>query len=1377
MSYSIAPTEDQTIQIRAVDVPAASFPIVGIGASIGGLVALQELLAALPGDTGMGFVVIQHLDPTHESSLADILSRSTKMPVAQVHDEPTVEPDHVYVIPPGSDMIMQEGRLRLLPQQRHHFHRGIDRFFRSLAEDSAHLAIGVVLSGGLSDGTVGLEEIKAAGGVTFAQDDSAQHESMPRSAVASGCVDFVLSPEKIALELERISRHSYSSAWAKPDEEGGGEDHRGVVELVRGGTGVDFTHYKSNTLRRRIKRRMMLHRFDAQPDYEEFLRQTPDELEALFQDILISVTSFFRDPESFDALARDVFGKLIAAAGPSEPVRIWVAGSSSGEEAYSLAMVFTECAERAGNGVRLQLFATDVNPRCVEKARAGWYPGSVKQEISPERLKKFFVEEGGGFRVRKSLRECCVFSRHNLLTDPPFSRVDFISCRNLLIYLEPVLQQKVMPTFHYALKPSGWLWLGSSESVGTARTLFEAVDLRHKTFLRKAGGGVPPRTGSGTTGSLPSDTAPLRRQPGHGALHRDAERLLLAKFSPPGVVVSSALDIVQFQGDTSPYLSPASGVASHHLLRMLREGLAGGVREALQRATSEGSSVRTEGLYVKSNGGLQPVDVEVIPITVAGDRGAGFIVLFDGIRRDIRPPGVMSKFAAFLKKILRDDPDGQISAHEEEILHLTRELEATRESLQAVSEQHEAVAEELRSANEEAQSANEEMQSVNEELETSKEEMEATNEELATLNEELAERNTELSRLTDELRAARDYLQGVFANARVPLLVLDRSFQVKSANQAFLERFGGVSAKLVGRKIFDLADGGWDVPAFRRLLEDVLPVKRVVENFELRGEFGDLGPRILLMNASLFQQGDDGEQLITLFIEDVTERVLAAETRSRLAAIVESSEDAIIGKSLDGVITTWNGGALKLFGYTAEEAIGQPITLLVPEDRLEEVGGIFKQIRAGKSVEHFDTQRRRKNGELVHVSISISPIVDESGKIVGASKIARDITERHAMEQILAARAESLAQADRSKDEFLAMLAHELRNPLASLGNASSVLQAEATAPAERSRALNVLGRQVGNMSRMIDDLLDVSRITEGKIELRTVPVSVSAILENAVATIRPLCDANSQVLTVELPAEPIYIKADATRLEQVFGNLLGNASKYGGRSCDISVKVESEGDDVIVRIGDNGEGIEPQMLSRIFELFVQSSRSLDRSHGGLGIGLTLVRRLVKLHGGTVEAFSEGIGSGSEFVVRLPTCAAPANANPAGKTPSANKRSSRILIIDDNVDSAQMLAMLQHMRGHVTCVAHSGPDGLAAAEDFKPEVILLDIGLPGMNGYEVVRRFRSMPHTSKAFVIAMSGYGSEEDIARGKEAGFDEHLVKPVKMDVLNEWLEVRWSS
>ena len=568
------------------------FPIVGIGASAGGLDALTQLLQALPPDTGMGFVIIQHLSPTHVSSLAEILARVTTMPVCEVRDEPVVEPDHVYIIPPGRDMSIAGGKLHLEPQARPVRPRGIDQFFRGLAADCGHRSIGVVLSGALDDGTVGLEAIKAEGGITFAQDETAQHASMPRSAVTSGCVDFVLPPAEIALEIARIAK----SPMAEPEQEGAVEEpfvHARIADIVQQATGLDFSYYKPSTLHRRIKRRMLLHKTDALGDYEAMLRHNPAEVEALYQDILIGVTSFFRDPAVFEALSAHVLPKLLAQRSVHAPLRIWTVAASSGEEAYSIAMVFTECAEALGSAVPLQIFATDINEQCISKARAGLYPKSIVQDVSPERLRRFFIEEPDGYRICKATRERIVFSKHNVLADPPFSRIDLISCRNLLIYLQPVLQHKVMQLLHYALNPEGVLWLGTSESPGVGSTLFDAADVRHKFFTRHPGNA--PSGAAYRPAVLPtlqhrgaqSVTVLPRHQP-RAELQKEAERLLLATFVPPGVVISASMEIVQYRGDTGAYLSPSSGTPTQDLLKMLREGLLVGVRSAILRAGETG---------------------------------------------------------------------------------------------------------------------------------------------------------------------------------------------------------------------------------------------------------------------------------------------------------------------------------------------------------------------------------------------------------------------------------------------------------------------------------------------------------------------------------------------------------------------------------------------------------------------------------------------------------------------------------------------------------------------------------------------------------------------------------------------------------------------
>ena len=895
-SVDARPVSSVEVDLGDEEPPAEAgvpFPIVGIGASAGGLEAMTQLLKALPADTGACFVIIQHLAPDHASNLAEILSRSTAMPVFEVRDEPEVQPDHVYVIPPGRDMIIAGGKLQLLAQDRYARRRGIDQFFASLAEDCGHKAIGVVLSGAMSDGTLGLEAIKAAGGITFAQNDSAQHDSMPRSAVASGCVDFVLPPDKIADEIARIARHPYVAPEVKPEVLGvEPSSHARIAEIVHRAVGVDFTHYKANTLLRRITRRMVLHKMTAMKEYEDYLRRDPAEVEALFQDILISVTTFFRDPDSFDALAKTVFPKLLEGRTVQEPVRIWTLGCSTGEEAYSLAMLFAECAEAAGSDVPLQLFATDLNSACVAKARAGVYPASIEQNVSPARLQRFFTKEDTGYRICKDIRDRCIFSRHNVLGDPPFSRLDLISCRNLLIYMEPVLQQQIMALLHYALKPGGHLWLGRSETAGASRALFDVEDARHKFFSRRPGSNAPglpfrPALVAGRADPF-LRAAPAPKAISRGDLHKEAERVLLAKYVPPGVIISAAMEIVQFRGDTGAYLAPAAGAPSLHLLKMLREGLLVGVRAAILRAEAEGRTVRKEHLRVKSDGGFRELAVDVIPIKVGDSKQGGFLVLFDehGMPDRTSPAARADPAAA------TTSADHIAAITNDELVRLTQELAATREYLQVVIEQQEAANEELQSANEEAQSANEEMQSVNEELETSKEEIQSSNEELATVNDELNSRNLELTRLNGALRLARDYAESIVASMRSPLVVLDAALRVKTASAAFYETFHVDPKATEGRLIYDLGNGQWNIAALRTLLEELLVQDHQIDDYEVRHTFENIGARIMLLNAQRLAPAAEHEPLIVLAIEDISERARADETLRGSQARLRHAADA-----------------------------------------------------------------------------------------------------------------------------------------------------------------------------------------------------------------------------------------------------------------------------------------------------------------------------------------------------------------------------------------------------------------------------------------------------------------------------------------------------
>ncbi len=599
---------------------------------------------------------------------------------------------------------------------------------------------------------LGLEEIKAASGITFAQDETAQHDSMPRSAIAAGCVDFVLPPDEIAREIARIARHPYVAPVVHTEDPAGDANVKKIVELLREASEVDFSHYKANTLYRRITRRMALQKMEGLKDYARFLQTNPDEVEALHRDILVNVTSFFRNAEVFELLKAKIFPQLFKDRSRHDPVRAWVLGCSSGEEAYSIAMTFVEFTESTGSHVPVQVFATDLNGTAIEKARAGVYSKSITNDVSPERLRRFFVEVDGNYRIAKPIRDMCVFAKHNVLSDPPFSRLDLISCRNLLIYLEPSLQQKIVPLLHYALKPTGFLALGSSETIGSYRDLFEIADAQCKVYGKKPGpsrlttepgpGGQPIAAGFG------SGSRVRRHEVVVDALQKEADRILLTKYVRPGVLINADMEILQFRGDTGVYLAPAPGKASLNLFKMAREGLLVALRGAVAKASNEENAVRAEGLRVKSNGGYREVHVEVVPVNVGSSGECGFLVLFetaesvDRARPKTDEPATERKIGS---------TETQETSAEQQIARLTQELAASREYLQSVIEQQEAANEELQSANEEVQSANEELQSINEELETSKEEIQSTNEELATVNEEAQNRNLELDQINNDL--------------------------------------------------------------------------------------------------------------------------------------------------------------------------------------------------------------------------------------------------------------------------------------------------------------------------------------------------------------------------------------------------------------------------------------------------------------------------------------------------------------------------------------------------------------------------------------------------------------------------------------------------
>jgi two-component system CheB/CheR fusion protein len=756
--------------------------IVSIGASAGGLEAFSEVLRHLPVQTGLAFVFVQHLDPHHSSQLVPILSRETTLPIKEVTDGEGLLPDQVYIMPPNREMTLEKGTLRLWARtETRGRHLPIDRFFVSVADEQGSSAIGVVLSGTASDGTRGLNAIKEKGGITIAQDErSARYSSMPCSAIASGNVDLVLTPRGIAQELARLAGHPYVKEQAAPQATKSGKDK--ILSLLLAATGVDFVQYRQTTLLRRIQRRMVLNQTEDLDAYVELLQKKPDELEALYQDVLIHVTSFFREPEIFESLRERVFPELMKGRNRNDPIRIWLPGSSTGEEVYSVAISLFEFLENSPVRPAIQIFGTDVSQRVVEKARSAIFGEAIESEVSSERLRSFFTRIDRGYQINKPIRDMCVFARQDVNRDPPFSKMDLISCRNVMIYFEAELQHRLIPLFHYALKPAGFLLLGSAESIGRFSNLFDVVVQQAKLFRKRPGNrNLSLTSGFKVAPPLPpsaSSVADTLESPRD--LTRKADKALMDRFCPPAVVVDQNLEILQFRGAVTPYLQPASGQASLNLFSMTPPVLEFELRSLIDRAKSSRADALREGLEIEIGGAARSINLEVIPVGGTGSESASFIIVFEAAPN------------APVKETSGSNED----AGRLRVAQLEKELIAAREHVQAIVDEREVANEELRSANEEIQSSNEELQSTNEELETAKEELQSTNEELITLNEELRHTNLELGEVNNDL-------VNLLRSVNIPVVMVGRDLRIRRFTPAAHRTLKLIPSD-VGRLITDL---------------------------------------------------------------------------------------------------------------------------------------------------------------------------------------------------------------------------------------------------------------------------------------------------------------------------------------------------------------------------------------------------------------------------------------------------------------------------------------------------------------------------------------------------------------------------------------------
>ncbi|ANJ55539.1 chemotaxis protein [Pseudomonas silesiensis] len=1350
------------------------FAVVGIGASAGGLQAIKLFFENMPQDNGLAFVIILHLSPDHESVADKIIQESTRMPVLQVTETVPIEKNRVYVISPAQRLTMNDGYLEVSPSDAlTGRHASIDLFFRDLALAHRERAFCVVLSGTGSDGAVGLSRIKEQGGVTLAQaPEDAEFDGMPRAAIETHMVDLVLPvvemPQKL-LELwhnaKKITLPSANDAQLQPTPSVAERETMAAEQLVqdiliqlRAGTGHDFKHYKRATVLRRIERRMQV---TAQPDlagYYRYLLNNPDEVSALLADMLIGVTNFFRDREAFEALERDVVPQLVSAAVSAQPeteeIRVWSAGCASGEEAYSLAMLLNDQLQLDRSAASFQLFATDIDERAISVGRAGLYPQAIITDVPPTRLRHYFSKEGRQYRIRKEIREKVLFAKHNLLSDPPFSHIDLIVCRNLLIYLDREVQREILQMFHFALRPGGFLFLGSSESADVCDELFAPVDKRNRIFRTKTG-----PANSGRPLSLPrggyvrtrlAQLAPQNTKSRKSSV-ADIHQRALQQSAPPSIIIDGSADILHMSESAGRFLRHGGGELSRNLLTLILAELRLELRTTLFEVQQSGQVVRSRTVPVQREDKSFLVSLVAHPYKDGASDDECVLVIFEEVEVD---PAQASA-------------DSALRREDQVLSSLERDLQSTRLQLQDTIEQSEISSEELKTSNEEMQSINEELRSATEELETSKEELQSINEELLTVNFELKTKVEE----TDKIN---DYLTNLIASTDIATVFVDRSMRIKWFTPRATDIFNMLPVD-TGRSLLDITHRlHYDNLAAdaAQVFESLNMIEREVSSTDNRWYIARLLP---------YRSSEDHIDGTVLTFIDISKRRAAEEElrlgEERMRLVAESTRDyAIITLDEQGIITSWNKGAELIFGYSKAEAEGAYYDFIFSaEDRAS--GVPENELLAVRTHGRSQDERwhRHKDGSRFFCSGEVTLLKGENLK--GYVKIARDLTGHKRLHEEQNQQLAETQISSHLKDEFFAVMSHELKHPLNLIQLNAELLRrlpiTKSLAPA--AKAVDTICDAVNSQARIINDLLDVARIRTGKLKLKLAAMNLCQVLQDIHTVVSN--DAAGINVTLRLPdaGQPLMINADPTRVEQIIWNLVNNALKFTPAGGQIQLIASRDGGMARLDVKDSGVGLSAESISDVFELFGQAANQhATHQRDGLGIGLSLVRQLAEAHGGSVEVTSAGLGQGCTFTVLLPLSqAAQDTTRPAQPEELAGRLAGvTVLLVDDSAEVLETLKMLLEMED-ARVVAFSEPvEALKAAQTGRYDLVISDVGMPVMSGHELMRALRELPHIKQVPAIALTGYGADSDIEESRKSGFDRHLSKPVSYEALIETIE-----
>ncbi|WP_317898068.1 chemotaxis protein CheB [Aurantibacillus circumpalustris] len=1263
-----------------------AFTIVAIGASAGGLEAITEFLKNLSPNTGMAFIYVQHLSPDHKSMLSSLLSKTTIMKVQDVEDMDKMEPNNVYIMPYNKGIEVTDGHIKLLPRQNKSFILSIDVLFSSLAETHKDNVIGIVLSGSGHDGTLGLKQIKEAGGIIFAQNETAKFSSMPESAIAEGIVDFVLSPKQIATKLNWMSKHpliTRKGGKLAPEDEIDNRDPylKVIMQLLDKNKQVDFSRYKMNTIKRRILRRMLILKITDLKQYSEILKQKKDETDLLYADLLINVTEFFRDPDAFVRLKNIIFPKLLKSKKQGESLRIWVAACATGEEVYSFAMLLFEIQDTKVNKIPFQIFASDLSTDAINQARIGEYSVHQLKNVSSKRLQHFFTKSRDKYRVIKSLRDVCIFAPHNILRDPPFSRVDFISCRNLLIYLDTTAQKKAISTFHYALNDKGFLMLGKSETIGSSTQLFTASpDKKIKIYIRKKDSStrsttnVLPRIQQKNTIVRVMHQSIRSQKIGSaalGSLGNAFDLILLSNYVPASIVINHDLDILQFRGQTALYLQNSTGRASLNVLKMVHPEITFELRNAIHHAIKTKQTVNKTGIEVnrdKAGVALRIVNLEVSPLIMEGEEEL-LIIIFTG-----------QQSSQLSENSIKDTKNNSL-ARDRRIKKLEEEIAASRLDMATITHDQEAANEELQSANEEIVSSNEELQSLNEELETSKEEIESTNEELITTNQELQARILEVEELYN-------YYEIILSTIHEPMLIIDKDMRVKSANKSFCALFKITEEKSTGVSLFSLNNRQWNIPRLRELLDNVILKNKPFQDFEAELNLPVSGKKTLLLNAHGIVQQSNNEELIVLTISDVTQiKKLAFDLRQKEKKVLE-------------------------------------VKLEVEKKAMKKIEKInCELIQAKNNAEH---------------------------------------------------KTEIAENAVKAKQQFLSNMSHEIRTPMnAIIGFTNVVLKTQLND--SQKEYINAIKLSGDSLIILINDILDIAKVDAGKMTFEQIPFNLSHSITAILHLFEiKILEKNLELIKEYDDAIPEILIGDPLRLRQIILNLLSNAVKFTHTGKIIIsirlIKEDEKNTNIEFTIADTGIGIPENKLKNVFNSFEQASRETSRSYGGSGLGLAIVKQLVELQGGTI-ALNSVVGEGSSFSFVLDFEKLGLSTEfKTNETETLTKdtllKTIKVLVAEDIALNQLLIKLILTDFGFEFDIVSNGKLAIDLLKKNVYDVVLMDLQMPEMNGFEATEHIRKEMH-SNIPIIALTADVTSMDDEKCKKLGVTDYISKPVDEKLL----------